>query len=407
MSREHQSLYKQVFKSIFLAIFIYSLFSFCGKSQGTAEKSQPPAKVENAVQESMLSTVTLSPDAEERLGIETSAVEDRMLPRNMELGGEIISIPGNDIRLSAPVAGTVNHPPSGQIPPAGKFVKKGEEILRLYVLPPEKDLLGAQEEVAVRQEELKVAEAKSNRSEQLLAKKAISEKAYEEVQAELARARGALNTALARLKLLSGTELDQSAENLSTLVLESPVDGFLQRIFVAPGQTVPAAMVLFEVAKFNPVWIRVPVYIGNLDRIDLDQEATIIPLGMSEALHLLKAKPVQGPPLSDASSASADLFYEMSNDNLLFRIGQKVKVSLLEKSPEESTVVPFSAILYDSNGGKWVYIKMASHVYTRRRVEVSHVVNDWAVLTRGLEIGDEVVVTGATEIFGTEFGVGK
>ncbi len=407
MYQKYQSPFKQKSGFILPLVFTFLLFSFCGKSRGPAGESQRPAKVENAVQESMLSTVTLSPEAEERLGIEISAVENKILPRSMELGGEVISVPGNDIKLSAPVAGTVNHPSSGQIPPVGEFVKKGEEILRLYVLPPEKDLLGAQEEVAVRQEELKVAEAKANRSQQLLANKAISEKAYEEVQAELARARGALNTALARLKLLSGAELDQFAENLSTLVLESPVDGILQRIFVAPGQTVPAAMVLLEVAKFWPVWIRVPVYIGDLARIDLEQEATVIPLGMSEPSRLLKAKPVQGPPLSDAASASADLFYEMPNDNMLFRIGQKVKVSLLEKSPEESAVVPFSAILYDTNGGKWVYVKIAPHVYSRRRVEVSHVVKDWAILTRGLEIGDQVVAAGAAEIFGTEFGVGK
>lgn len=38
---------------------------------------------------------------------------------------------------------------------------------------------------------------------------------------------------------------------------------------------------------------------------------------------------------------------------------------------------------------------------------MSHVVNDYALLTRGLNPGDEVVIAGAAEIFGIEFGVGK
>lgn len=395
----------QLSKFSFVALLF--IFYSCGKSHQPAEKSQPPAKVENAVKESALSTVTLSPKAEERLGIEIRAVESRQLPGSLRLGGEIISIPGNEVRIAAPVAGTVLKSKFGIIPPAGKFVKRGEEILRLLMLPPEKDLLGAREEVVVKQEQMEVAQAKAIRAKQLLASRAISEKVFEETQVELTRARAALKAATGRLNLLSSTDLDSAAENLSTLVLESPVQGVLQRIFVAPGQTVPAAAILFEVASLNPVWVRVPVYVGDLAKIDLQKDASIKPLGTAQSSTFITAKLVPGPPLSDARSASADLFFEISNNKKHFRIGQKVSVSLLLKSPEDTLIVPSSAILYDINGGNWVYIKTASYVYSRRRVEVSHIVDDFAVLTRGLKVGDQVVVAGAAEIFGTEFGVGK
>jgi len=265
------------------------------------------------------------------------------------------------------------------------------------MLPPEKELYGAREEVAVRQQEYEVAQAKADRAKQLLASRAISEKSFEEIQAELTRAKASLNAATAKLNLLSGADLDAAAGNLSTLVLESPVDGVLQRIFVAQRQTVPASTALFEVASLHPVWIRVPVYIGDLAKIDLQKDVTVIPLGTDRNSSFFQAKAVQGPPLSDPGSASADLFFEIANKDRLFRIGQKVRVSLLQKT----------ALLVDINGGNWVYTKIASHVYSRRRVEVSHIVNDFAVLTRGVKVGDEVVVAGAAEIYGTEFGVGK
>ena len=384
-------------------IILYS----CGKSDKSAEEPQKPAKVENAVTESALSTVTLSLKAEERLGIEISPVMNKKLPGNFELGGEIISVPGSEARVSAPVPGIVLHSSTGKFPSAGKSVKQGEAILRLLMLPPESTLLGAREEVTVRKEELKVAQAKADRAKQLLASKAIAEKAYEEIQAELARSKASLSIAEARLDLLSGKDLDAAAENLSTLVLESPVDGVLQRIFVAPGQTVPASMELFEVTSLKTVWVRVPVYVGDLDEIDRQESAIVKPLGETQDSTFIQASPVQGPPLSDASSASADLFFEISNSEGLFRIGQKVKLSLIKKAPEESLVVPLSAILYDMNGGSWVYVKIAPQVYSRHRVEVSHVVGDFAVLIRGVSAEDEVVTAGAAEIFGTEFGVGK
>jgi multidrug efflux pump subunit AcrA (membrane-fusion protein) len=155
------------------------------------------------------------------------------------------------------------------------------------------------------------------------------------------------------------------------------------------------------------LWVRVPVYVGDFNKIELQKEATIQPFGADPQSAHLKAKPVQGPPLSDAGSASADLFYEILNPDGAFRIGQKVSISLVRKSAEDSLVVPASAILYDIDGGNWVYTRTAPHVYARRRVEVSHFLDNFAVLTRGLKAGEEVVVAGAVELFGTEFGVGK
>lgn len=392
-----------------LYIFLISFLTVysCGKNDTASEESQSPAKVENAVDESTLATVTLSPKAEERLGIEISPAEYKKLPGSLELGGEIIAVPGNKASVSAPVPGIVLPSQSGGVSQVGKSVKRGEEIMRLLMLPPESELLGAQEEVEVRKEELNVVQAKAERSKQLLASKAISEKAYEEVQAELARSKASLSLAEARLDLLSGKDLDKAAGNLSTLALESPVDGVLQRMFVAPGQTVPASTALFEVEGLKPVWIRVPVYVGDLDKIDLQNNASVIPLGEHQGESLHQASAVQGPPLSDAGSASADLFFELPNNGRQFRIGQKVRLSLLLKAPEESLVIPWSAVLYDMNGGSWVYVRISPQVYSRRRVEVSHFVGDIVVLTRGVNAGDDVVTAGAVEIFGTEFGVGK
>jgi RND family efflux transporter MFP subunit len=400
--RNDISLSIQLVLSVGLLIFVS-----CGKGTTETQKTSPPAKVENAIEESELSTVKLTEQAEQRLGVEILTAEKRSMPASLNIGGEIMAPPGREAKVAAPVAGTILAAEGGRVPRAGQRVKKGEQILRLLFLPQGTELVGAREEVTVKREQYEVALSKAERAKQLLVTQAISEKANEDAQVELTRARAALNTAEARLNLLNGKDLNIAQEGLSTLVLESPVEGVLQRLFVVQGQTVPASTLLFEVTSLSPVWVRVPVYVGDLEKVDLEQEAVIKTFAREQPATFYNAKAVQGPPLSDADSASADLYFELENAERLLRIGQKVNVILMQKSSSESLIVPISAILYDIYGGTWVYHRIAPLTYTRLRVEISHMVGEYAVLIRGLEEGDEVVTEAVAEIYGTEFGVGK
>ena len=295
----------------------------------------------------------------------------------------------------------------GQSIYAGTKVKKGQEIMRLLLMPPEQDLMGAKEEVAVKQVEYDVALAKMTRTEQMLKDGATSEKAFQEAQAELATAQASLSAARGKLDLLNGKGGDSADIGLSTLVLEAPVDGVLYHVYVAPGQTVPASTALFDVVSQKPVWVRVPVYSGSLSRIDLNGNAFVEPLGNPNQTPAAHAEPVQGPPLSNAISASSDLYYQLSNEDERFRIGERVRVKLTLQSEEKGLVIPWSAIAYDMYGGTWVYVKTAPQVFSRRRVEISRIMDDIVVIKRGIAENDQVVFTAVAELYGTEFGGGK
>jgi cobalt-zinc-cadmium efflux system membrane fusion protein len=382
-------------------------FLGCGDKGGSAAKASAPAKIDNPVKESSLTTVTLTPQAEERLGITTTKSEIRPLARTRRVSGEITAVPGYVAHVAAPAAGIILPPQSRQLPMAGANVKRGQEILRLLLLPAEKELIGTREEVVVKQKQYEVALAKAKRTAQLLADKATSQKADEQAQAELAAAEAALKAAQAKLQLMTETALDEAAANLSTMSLHSPVDGVLDRLSVAAGQTVPASSPLFDVVDLDPVWVRVLVYSGDLAIIDTAKPAFVGSLKAKPGAEMQAARPVQGPPLSHAETVSSELFYELANPGSAFRIGQKVGVKLPLREMISGVVVPFASVLYDMNGGTWVYIRSGSHDFTRRRIEVAQIVDDFALIARGLAGGDEVVIHGAAELFGTEFGGGK
>ena len=119
------------------------------------------------------------------------------------------------------------------------------------------------------------------------------------------------------------------------------------------------------------------------------------------------AKPLDGPRTADPLNTSVDIFYELSNSDGQFRLGQKVSVTLPFKQDQKSLVIPFSAIVYDIQGGTWVYENPSPLVYIRRRVELSNVENGIAILKRGPVVGTSIVIEGVAELFGTEFGTSK
>jgi RND family efflux transporter MFP subunit len=363
----------------------------CSPAPPKAQKAAAPAHVAGGVKkEEDLASVTLTPEAESRLAVRTSVVEEKQLPALRRVGGEVAVPAGRALVVTAPLAGTLLAPADAPVPAAGAAVGKGQVVFRLRPLPGATDLGAAEAR-------LEAARAKARRVEQLLEAGAASVRAVEEARAELAAAEA------------GGRSLAPSSDTGSgaVLVLSSPQDGLLHAVRAAPGQSVAASAPLFDVVSRDPLWVRVPLYVGDLAGVDEAKGARVHDLSENAGAPGRPARLISGPPSADAQAATADLYFEVANSDGRLRPGQRVSVSLALKTEDRGRVVPWSAILYDFQGGTWVYENTAPQVFVRRRVEVSRVVGDSAVLARGPAVGAKIVTTGAAELFGTELGSGK
>jgi hypothetical protein len=74
-------------------------------------------------------------------------------------------------------------------------------------------------------------------------------------------------------------------------------------------------------------------------------------------------------------------------------------------SGQARKVMPYAAVLYDASGATWTYVNPEPLVFVREPVTVQVVQGDQAVLSGGPATGTQVVTVGATELYGTEFGV--
>src|SRR5262245_59249282 len=102
-----------------------------------AAKPAPAATVSKPVQESDLTTVTLTPEAEKRLGVRTGTVERKPVPRTRTLPGDVVIPVGKAMTISAPLGGALKAP-AGDAPRAGQRVKAGQPIFLLApILTPE------------------------------------------------------------------------------------------------------------------------------------------------------------------------------------------------------------------------------------------------------------------------------
>ena len=401
----------------------------CGDTHApSSSKHAIPAQVNQYTKESNLAKVTLTPEAVTRLGIITKPVETRNLTRRRAYNGEALTPPGRTITVSAPFGGIIQSPPDGVIPIPGSTISKGQTILSfLPILTPERDVLTPSERVRlaeanaslestrieaqgqVESAKVKVEAAKVElkRAEQLLRDKVGNARAVDDAKTKLRLAEEELAAAKARVSLLARTNLDADAGTLTLDSMESPENGILQNLFVAAGQTVAAGAPLFEILNLETVWIRVPVYAGDIESIDEDAQAFIGNVSSVPGNDSYVAHPISAPPSANPDTVTINLFYELNNKKSRFRTGQRVSVTLEIKDKEDNLVIPRSSILYDIHGNTWVYQKTGKQTFQRARVQIQYITGENAVLANGPKPGTELVTDGAAELFGTEFGNSK
>jgi RND family efflux transporter MFP subunit len=255
-------------------------------------------------------------------------------------------------------------------------------------------------------EQLNLAKIELERQEMLVGG-AGTRAALDRAKSAFAVAQAAYDFALKRKKLWDDAHLNEDEGTFKSLVIESPQDGIIRTESATTNEAVALGAPLFEVMNTSTVWVKVPVYVGELAEVDLAQPARLSNLEDRTGAKAAVARPVSAPPTATPLASTADLYYEVDNKDGRFRPGQKMNAGLPLREEREALVVPDSAIVYDILGGSWVYESLSDHKYARRRVQVKYVVDKTAVLANGPPVGSKIVSEGAAELLGTEFFVNK
>ncbi len=341
-----------------IMIFILFLCKTVALEAASNSKTNPPAVVDKPGDELSLNRIKLTTKAEQRLGIKTVPVVQQPVLRYRKYSGEILlpaisadnlSKQGNDSQSVQGITAIMN--PS--------------ELVRIAESQIDAD--GRVNAAVVRLNNAKIS---LKRAEKLVADRAGSQKSLDQARADYAIAAADLQTMKNRRALLGPPALATNTR--------------------------------------EDLWLRVSVFVNDVEDLDLSAPARLGRLGANLDATAFQAMPISAAPqFARADASTVDVFYQVSNPNGKFRPNQRVGVEIPLIKQTDGNVVPWSAILRDVHGNSWVYAKIDDLTYARLRTRVLYIQDGLAVLDKGLAIGTPVVTTGAAELFGTEFGVGK
>jgi len=105
-------------------------------------------------------------------------------------------------------------------------------------------------------------------------------------------------------------------------------------------------------------------------------------------------QPVQGSALSSVT--------------LTEQAAERLGIETTQVAPGEAggMVVPYSAVLYDADGGTWVYANPDGLTFVRASISVDDIDGDVARLSNGPAAGTAIATVGVAELYGAELGVG-
>ena len=373
-----------------------------GCARPSPTKADPPATVTGKKPESEVARVTLTPEAEARIGVALVSAELRPSVRTRTLGGDVQPSSGRSLSVVAPVAGRIDLAAAGLR--VGQHVKQGDALVGLTpVAGVDRDLRATAERSTQNAESrLSTMEARVMRAETLLDGGAGSARAAEEARLERDTARSELAAAKARSAMLARAPLEADV----SVTLRAPEDGVVRVVSALPKTFVAAGSPLFELVGTGALWVRVGIFSGDLRSIRLDAGARVRALTAPASEADAEALPVLGPPTGDPTAATFDLYYALPKDTP-FQPGERIAISVVYAGDTTSIALPSSSVIRDVSGTAWVYEAVADHAFERRRVEVERVEGTTARLSRGLRPGAKIVSAGTPELFGFEFGTGK
>jgi membrane fusion protein, heavy metal efflux system len=328
--------------------------------------------------------------------------EHRLFP------GHAMAAMGNDLTLASPISGIVRLAADVDNLRSPWPCDRGALLLSLTPTAPDGGMITlatAEGEAKSAEVELEASRVRLKRADVLRQNNASAQKTLDDATAEFQKAEArAASTKLILESVRSSLDGFERGP-LPGVLMKAPIKGVVGELHVSDGQMVTVGTPLLRITQTERLWIRVPVPAGELALVDEKATAIIGELGMKDLTKLIKAERIFGPRTTNVIGGTVDLYYEFANERH-FLPGQRLAASLPTKRQMEGVIISASCIVTDMHGGDWAYQRIADRTYARRRVEIVNTA-DSRVLVKGVLPDSPIVVTGAAELFGIEFGAGK
>ncbi|TKB56640.1 efflux RND transporter periplasmic adaptor subunit [Ferrimonas aestuarii] len=283
----------------------------------------------------------------------------------------------------------------------GGEVTQGQPLYQIDAAPYEAALVSAKADLERAKASMASAKATAARYKELVKTNSVSEQdfdqaeaTYLEAKASVAMAKAAINTA----------EI-----NLEYTKVKAPISGRIGKSEVTPGALVGVgqAQSMATISQLDP--INIEIVQSSTEMLRLKQRiangSLIQPANADVRLLLEDGTPYQYPGKLQFAEVTVNqdmgtvlLRAEFPNPDGLLLPGMFVRTILNVGTAPEAILVPQKAIARDPKGHGVAMVVTADNTVESRTVETAEAVDHQWLVTKGLEAGDTVIVSGLQKV---------
>lgn len=275
----------------------------------------------------------------------------------------------------------------------GDDVKQNQLLFRIDPRPAEAALKQAQ--AAQSKDEATLEQARS----QVKRYAAIADKGYISAD-QMEQYRTNADAAAAAVKV-DQANVVAAKVTLGYTEIHSPIAGRIGRILIQPGNLVKAndTNALVVINQIEPIYVNFALPGAQLGPVLVAQNAA--PLAVQASVTGV-AKPVDGKVAFvdnavDTTTGTVKVRASFANPEHLLWPGQLVTVNLTLGVQKDAVVVP-DRVVQNGPDGTYVFVVKADQHAEQRKVDVQRMIDNQAVIGKGLSAGETVVLDGQSRV---------
>ena len=365
----------------------------CTRSAAPAAEPAPQAATRPA------GTVTLDADAQARAGIVVEAVASTERTDGADAPAVIAVDETHTARIGSVVDGRVTAVPVQ----VGSRVRADQLLADVHSHEVHDAWAGyrrAEAEVRRLDSELRFATDARTRAGRLFEAKAVSQQDVQRAEANQVAAAQALDVAHTEVRRaeeemehlgISGSALATATPD-ALVPIRTPLAGAVLERLVAPGTAVTPGTAMFVVSDLSTVWALAEVDESQLAHLTLERPAAVRVAAWPDAEF-----PGTITSVSDTVNPETHrvpVRVTVKNPDGRLKPSMYATVRLSEGDPHQVLTVP-SAAIQTIDGQPNVFVRTAERTYRLQAVDVGPAQGGRVDIRRGLQAGDQVVVSGA------------
>jgi RND family efflux transporter MFP subunit len=184
-------------------------------------------------------------------------------------------------------------------------------------------------------------------------------------------------------------ELRTTRQSSPSVIIASPVDGFILQRNVLVGQRVDRGAELYRIADLRRVWILADVYENQLPFIHSGMKAGIT---APQQNRQYEATVSAAQPIFDEATRTMKVRLETDNPGFALKPGMFVDVAFAIDLP--ATLVVAADAIVDTGLRKTLFVDRGNGFFEPRQVETGWRIGDQVEVIKGLMEGERIVIAG-------------